>query len=680
VVSPQERTGSSDLQAVAVRPLHCGSLQTLACVQEVLRAAPADRTRGPVQGPQDVGTAAGGQAVVNAIDIRGLARAPHVELVFAVPLSETAVWADRVWAGERAACVGDTAFAHALRGELERRGHEPLLHTRLDLACWLRMASRRAGPRDAEIYVATARGVRVMREGLDRKGTYVRNYASAKEAPDRVIQAIKKYTNFGAAAHWSALSPVTDVPGQDKPTDVLALGAVPQPTDADPGKVRLVQDGSAPKGQSVNDYLEKQQLQCDSVMTVAHSMHTGCWLYKMDLRNAYLNFPTTPDSWGHAGFYWDGTYYAFVCLAFGLSNSAAWFNLFAALLCHEAIHRIKQVPGWGLVGTLFNYYDDYIGHEQDEAKAYKAFCVLLSLSIECGVGLAEDKLAYPNTVMKFLGLQLSSIDLSVRLPDDKKQMLQEMVMQLSHNVKYSLKELQSVTGKLNFAATVVQGLRPWLRHVIDLSVQARLYGKVAFGEQVLVSLQEMVQHLLQQFNGKMIMQHVGKRRSPDIETDASHLVGWGWFRHVPGGQPVFAAGRWAGDQLLWDINIQELYTVKLALEQNAQVLAGTWVRFLVDNSTAIAQANKLTAAHAGVALELVKQIWMLTVKWDIQLNLLHLPGVLNIRADALSREYHDILRTELSKLTMRCRVCCSPGWCTVDDGTAVLNEHECVCG
>ena len=76
---------------------------------------------------------------------------------------------------------------------------------------------------------------------------------------------------------------------------------------------------------------------------------------------------------------------------------------------------------------------------------------------------------HPTTVLTFLGLELDTKAMVIRLPSDKLLKIRNRLAEVQHKKKLTLQELQSLIGLLNFACAVVVPGRPFLRRIIDLT-------------------------------------------------------------------------------------------------------------------------------------------------------------------------------------------------------------------
>ena len=82
--------------------------------------------------------------------------------------------------------------------------------------------------------------------------------------------------------------------------------------------------------------------------------------------------------------------------------------------------------------------------------------------------IALDKLEGPTTVLTFLGLELDSRLLEVRLPAVKLAELHVLISSWLGRRACTRKELESLVGHLGFACKVVQPGKTFLRHMFEL--------------------------------------------------------------------------------------------------------------------------------------------------------------------------------------------------------------------
>jgi hypothetical protein len=72
--------------------------------------------------------------------------------------------------------------------------------------------------------------------------------------------------------------------------------------------------------------------------------------------------------------------------------------------------------------------------------------------------------------LSFVGIELDTVSSEARLPQNKIHKCVSLISQFLQRKKSTLREIQSLTGLLNFACSVVQQRRAFLRRLIDLTI------------------------------------------------------------------------------------------------------------------------------------------------------------------------------------------------------------------
>ena len=86
-----------------------------------------------------------------------------------------------------------------------------------------------------------------------------------------------------------------------------------------------------------------------------------------------------------------------------------------------------------------------------------------------GIPLAMEKLEGPSTCLVFLGIEIDSILRELRLPLEKLDRIQKLVQSWLLKKRCTKRELLSIAGQLQHAATMVRPGRTFIRRFFDLS-------------------------------------------------------------------------------------------------------------------------------------------------------------------------------------------------------------------
>lgn len=219
---------------------------------------------------------------------------------------------------------------------------------------------------------------------------------------------------------------------------------------------------SAPRGESVNDYISKddfslQYTSVDKAIQMALTLGKGALLAKVDLKTAFRMVPVRPQDWELLGIRWRDRYYVDTCLPFGLRSAAPYlFNEVADTLQWIVQHNYH-------ISHLIHYLDDYLMAEKPRSLACQEYLdCFLRVCTTLGVPVAFDKVDGPATTITFLGLDIDTDRQEIRLPPDK---LANILAELAHwqtRRKATKRQLQSIIGKLAFVCRAVPAGRLFL--------------------------------------------------------------------------------------------------------------------------------------------------------------------------------------------------------------------------
>ena len=233
----------------------------------------------------------------------------------------------------------------------------------------------------------------------------------------------------------------------------------------EPGKVRLLHNLSYPyDDRSVNSQIP-QSHKTVKYATVGHAIdiiaqfRSPPYLAKTDIAEAFRNIPIHPNEHPKLGFFFQGAYYYDRCLPMGSGSSCAIFESFSSAL--QAIFQ-HQVPD----AQCLHMLDDFLFIAQDNETCQRHLDAFITICRDIGVPIAQDKTTTPSTSITFLGIQLDTVHKCARLPPDKLQAYKQELLQTLSGSKIRRKNLESLTGKLAFASTVVPA-RPFLRRLIE---------------------------------------------------------------------------------------------------------------------------------------------------------------------------------------------------------------------
>jgi len=134
------------------------------------------------------------------------------------------------------------------------------------------------------------------------------------------------------------------------------------------------------------------------------------------------------------------------------------------------------------------------------------------------------------------------------------------------------------------------------------------------------------------------------------------------------------SGIWNGSDLTEHINVLELKAAYLAVKHFCANSSREHVQLLLDNTTAIKYIAKM-GGRIPKLNELVKEMWQWCARKYIWISAYHIPGKINSRADALSRQkLNDDMEWALSDSVFT-RIMKTFGQCSVDMFASRVNKR-----
>ena len=176
---------------------------------------------------------------------------------------------------------------------------------------------------------------------------------------------------------------------------------------------------------------------------------------KTDLSSAFRMLPIKRQHWRWLVFKArdpeSGEYYYFYdkCLPFGASISCCHYQRFSNALKHIA----EYLTGKTL--SITNYLDDFLFIEVTERRCNALVRSFLRLCNSIQVPVAQEKTEWASRSVVFLGVLLDGWNLILSIPEEKRLKALGMLQSFSDGKKVKVKELQELTGYLNFLSKAI---------------------------------------------------------------------------------------------------------------------------------------------------------------------------------------------------------------------------------
>ena len=442
------------------------------------------------------------------------------------------------------------------------------------------------------------------------------NHTSAIEHEKHIDQYIAEELKYGAL-----YGPFEDTP--------IPVHVSPLMTRAkqNSDKRRTIVDLSWPKNASVNAAVQKNVYlgshfvlkypSLDDITTELRKLGPGALIYKVDISRAFRHIRIDPgdiDLLGirHKSLFLDGS------LPFGFRLGSGIFER-----CSDAIRYIMKNFGHN---ALMNYIDDliYIGLP---SKIYNSYSQLLSLLKELGLEISQSKLVPPSTSVVCLGIQVNTVARTLSIPDEKLAEIRQLCEQWVHKKNCTKNQLQSLLGSLLYITRCVRPARNFLNRMLQILRDNVHTNFITLSHHFFQDL-EWFRVFLHQFNG--VTFYDNKLIHHEVNLDAS-LNGLG----ACFGNEVYALPLPVNFMNL-HITQLEMLNVVVALKVWANIWANKRIKISCDN-LAVVEILKSGKTRDPFLATCAKNIWLITAMFNIDIILIHVPGVNNQVADLLSR-------------------------------------------
>ena len=436
-------------------------------------------------------------------------------------------------------------------------------------------------------------------------------------------------------------------------------------------KLRLIYHGSYPFGNSVNSFLREptvpiklhdaRRLRDRLVRLIERNPDKQIWLWSGDISKAYRLVPIDRRDVPLLGFVWfdlskplpanwsnpdpaDLKVYWYTRAPFGLTTSVYWWHRIARGIRHVFM-KMPDLPKVDF--DLGNYVDDFFGMvaSNDPKLAKKLADKFGQLCEKLRVPLNPKKWSkgkIPKQVLRFIGLEFDAVKRLTRLPVDKLLAGKGRIACALKKKFLRLRDLESLTGVLMYAASVCDYAKLFLRRCFEaIRDTRRLNRRVTPMTQDLRADLKWFLVFWSRLNGRKWRRDLSwtKLQEMNITTDASD-TGFGCY-NARTGEYIF--GRWPPSIQKLPIHILEMLALFGAIAKWGHQWAGKRVVFDVDNMSVVWAFNEFYCKDAGLAIVL-REVFLLVQKHNFDLRARHIRTDVNVCSDALSRNKLDLFK------------------------------------
>jgi hypothetical protein len=258
----------------------------------------------------------------------------------------------------------------------------------------------------------------------------------------------------------------------------------------------------------------------------------------------------------------------------------------------------------------------------------------------------------PSQICTFLGIELDSLLMEVRLDASKLALTLNLLENILQKTAIKRRDFESVAGKLNWIAKVVYSGRTFLRRIIDAIHSVRHQNHFIPLSGGLRADLQWYADFLPLFNGKNCL--VSPRPlSPELfSSDASSTFGYGAFLQgaylllsfaeaatlFPDSPPVNAP-----------IHVHEFFALLVACRTLPDALSGLFLCCYIDNQIVVSAVNKgsVKGESGPLVMQYLRDLFWLSARYDFRLTARYISSTNNVLSDALSRGDWPLFRAKL---------------------------------
>jgi len=378
----------------------------------------------------------------------------------------------------------------------------------------------------------------------------------------------------------------------------------------------------------LNQDIDYHHFKMDTIHTCIDLMTKGCFMASLDLRDAYYSVPIHEAHQKFLKFHWEEKLYKFTCLPNGLA-------------CAPRIFTKLLKPVFATLREKGHVSSPYLDDSFLIAETYKD-CVdnvrdTMALFQKLGFVVHDEKsLLVPAQKIEHLGFVFDSINMTVQVNKDKIAKLQNWAKSVLNKRKLTVRMVAKLIGMMVSCFPGVEYGQLYYRRLDMLKTEALRSNMGNFdGPMKLTNATRLdIQWWMNYVNmGKQISH--GKSKF-ELKTDAS---GDGWGAVLVGTSST--GGPWDQSEREHHINVLEIRAIYLGLKALCRHLKNTHIQVFSDNTTAVAYVKHMGGSHSEQCNDEAREIWLWCIENNIWLTIAHIPGRLNIEADAESRIFSD---------------------------------------
>jgi hypothetical protein len=311
----------------------------------------------------------------------------------------------------------------------------------------------------------------------------------------------------------------------------------------------------------------------------------------------------------------------------GLSMSCNVFEEFSTALQYILQNKF-HVPSMTHIVDDFMFFGPHNSSTcQESLQSFLTLAKLLNIPIK------QSKTCPPSTLAQLHGIEVDTVKMEARLPQDKLHKAVIAIQSLAHCKKTTLRQFQSTLGFLNFACRVVTPGRPFLRRLFDLTrgVVCK-HHRIRITKPARLDLEAWLA-FTHRYNGVTLLRQQRWESSPKLNLYSDAAASLGYAAVL---DSKWILGSWPLSWSSFHISVLEMYPITVAVELWGSLLANKCIIFHCDNQAVCYIVNNQTASDPNI-MPLVRRLVVATMTHNILVRADFVRGVDNTLADNLSR-------------------------------------------
>ena len=364
-------------------------------------------------------------------------------------------------------------------------------------------------------------------------------------------------------------------------------------------------------------------------------------MFKTDLRRAYRQLSYCSSSYNLVAFVWKKHIFCDTVLSMGSRSSA--------YCCQKFTNAISFIM-YKLGIHILNYLDDLAS--ETKQNAYFAYNTMQVMLEKCGIEEAKNKACPPSTSMIFVGVLFNTQSMTIEITSERLKEIISLLTSWLIKDKASLKEIQSLLGKLNFIAACVRPGRVFISRMLRwLKV---LYKEDADLHIILSYVKKDIlwwHTFLPYYNGVSMMLYEEWCFPDSVFSSDACLQGLGGFWE---GKFFHSKFPTKFTSKKYSINILKMFAIIVCLKLWGKFYKGKRIQIFCDNESVCYCLNTGKSQH-GILQSCLREVAFLVAVNEFQIRAVHLSSGSNRIADTLSRwEIDQCHRDQFFELTKGC--------------------------